>query len=80
MKKYTVTEQLDTRSGFGAGLLELGRTNPHVVGLCSDLIDSLKMGDFKKEFPEHFFQVGIASPYLNNYNVAPYTQTLISII
>lgn len=60
MKKFTFTEKLDTRSGFGAGLLELGRTNPKVVGLCADLIGSLKMGDFQKEFPDRFFQVGIA--------------------
>lgn len=60
MKKYTYTEKLDTRSGFGAGLLELGRKNPNVVGLCADLIGSLKMGDFQKEFPDRFFQVGIA--------------------
>ena len=60
MKKYTFTEKFDTRSGFGAGLTELGRTNPNVVGLCADLIGSLKMGDFQKEFPDRFFQVGIA--------------------
>jgi transketolase len=60
MKKYPFTEKFDTRSGFGAGLLELGRTNPNVVGLCADLIGSLKMGDFQKEFPDRFFQVGIA--------------------
>ncbi|QEC51015.1 transketolase [Anseongella ginsenosidimutans] len=60
MKKFTYTEKKDTRSGFGVGLLEAGRSNPDVVGLCADLIGSLKMGDFKKEFPERFFQVGIA--------------------
>jgi transketolase len=60
MKKFPFTEKLDTRSGFGAGLLELGRKNPNVVGLCADLIGSLKMGDFQKEFPDRFFQVGIA--------------------
>lgn len=60
MAKYSYTEKKDTRSGFGAGLLELGRTNPDVVALCADLTGSLKMGDFKKEFPERFFQVGIA--------------------
>lgn len=60
MKKYTFTEKLDTRSGFGAGLLELGRKNPNVVALCADLIGSLKMDAFIKEFPERFFQVGIA--------------------
>lgn len=60
MKKFTYTEKKDTRSGFGAGLVEAGRSNPNVVGLCADLIGSLKMGDFRKEFPERFFQVGIA--------------------
>jgi transketolase len=60
MKKYTFTDKKDTRSGFGAGFLEVGRKNANVVGLCADLIGSLKMGDFQKEFPERFFQVGIA--------------------
>ena len=50
----------DTRSGFGEGLAELGRTNPNVVALCADLIGSLKMDAFKNENPERFFQVGIA--------------------
>lgn len=60
MTKFTFTEKKDTRSGFGAGLLELGRKNPNVVGLCADLTGSLKMDAFKKEFPDRFFQVGIA--------------------
>jgi transketolase len=60
MTKYTFTEKKDTRSGFGAGLYELGKNNPNVVALCADLTGSLKMDAFKKEFPERFFQVGIA--------------------
>jgi transketolase len=60
MTKFTFTEKKDTRSGFGVGLLELGRKNPNVVGLCADLTGSLKMDAFKKEFPDRFFQVGIA--------------------
>jgi transketolase len=60
MTKYTFSEKKDTRSGFGAGLLELGRTNKNVVALCADLTGSLKMTDFQKEFPERFFQVGIS--------------------
>ncbi|MCH1548176.1 MAG: transketolase family protein [Flavobacteriaceae bacterium] len=60
MKKYTYTEKKDTRSGFGAGLTELGRTNPNVVALCADLIGSLKMDKFIEENPTKFFQVGIA--------------------
>ncbi len=60
MKKYTYTDKKDTRSGFGAGLVEAGRKNENVVALCADLVGSLKMGDFIKEFPERFVQVGIA--------------------
>jgi transketolase len=60
MKKYTYTDKKDTRSGFGAGLVEAGRKNPNVVALCADLVGSLKMGDFIKEFPERFVQIGIA--------------------
>lgn len=60
MKKYTYTQKIDTRSGFGAGLAELGRTNENVVALCADLVGSLKMDQFIKENPERFFQTGIA--------------------
>jgi len=60
MTKYTFTEKKDTRSGFGDGLTELGKTNKDVVALCADLTGSLKMGDFKKENPERFFQTGIS--------------------
>lgn len=60
MTKFTFTEKKDTRSGFGAGLHELGKANPNVVALCADLTGSLKMDAFKKDFPERFFQVGIA--------------------
>ena len=60
MKKYTYSEKKDTRSGFGAGLLEAGKKNADVVALCADLTGSLKMDAFQKEFPERFFQVGIA--------------------
>ncbi|KAI9549973.1 transketolase protein 2 like [Daphnia sinensis] len=57
MKKYTYTEKKDTRSGFGAGLLEAGKKNDQVVALCADLIGSLKMDAFIKEFPDRFYQV-----------------------
>ena len=50
----------DTRSGFGEGLLEIGKKNKDVVALCADLTGSLKMNAFENEFPERFFQVGIA--------------------
>lgn len=60
MKQFEILGNKDTRSGFGEGLLEAGQKNPNVVGLCADLIGSLKMDAFKNAFPERFFQVGIA--------------------
>ena len=60
MKKYTDTGKKDTRSGFGAGLLKAGQANPNVVALTADLKGSLKMDAFAAEFPERFFQCGIA--------------------
>ncbi len=60
MKKYPFSEKKDTRSGFGVGLLEVGRQNANVVALCADLTGSLKMGDFQRAFPDRFFQTGIA--------------------
>ena len=60
MKTYKNTGNIDTRSGFGAGLAELGKSNPDVVALCADLTGSLKMDEFKDNHPERFFQIGIA--------------------
>lgn len=58
--QYSYTEKKDTRSGFGAGLAELGEKNPNVVALCADLTGSLKMNAFADAHPDRFFQVGIA--------------------
>jgi transketolase len=58
--EFEILGNKDTRSGFGEGLAELGRTNQDVVALCADLTGSLKMDEFKKENPKRFFQVGIA--------------------
>jgi len=60
MKDIKIIDEKDTRSGFGAGLTELGKKNPNVVALCADLMGSLKMDEFQKNHPERFFQVGIA--------------------
>lgn len=59
-QSFINTGNKDTRSGFGAGLLELGRTNESVVALAADLKGSVKMDAFAKEFPDRFFQAGIA--------------------
>ena len=60
MGKFVNQGDKDTRSGFGVGLLELGRSNKNILALCADLTGSLKMNEFKNEFPDRFFQVGIA--------------------
>ena len=60
IKHIEVLGKKDTRSGFGEGLLEIGKQNKDVVALCADLTGSLKMNAFQDAFPERFFQVGIA--------------------
>ncbi|TAE29770.1 MAG: transketolase family protein [Cytophagales bacterium] len=60
MKKYEYTEKKDTRSGFGAGIYELGKTNPNVVALTADLAGSLKLENFIKDFPDRYVQCGIS--------------------
>lgn len=56
MIEFEVLGNKDTRSGFGEGLAELGRTNNDVVALCADLTGSLKMDAFQKENPDRFFK------------------------
>lgn len=60
MEKIESTILKDTRSGFGAGLVEAGKLNPNVFALTGDVTGSVKMGDFKSAFPDRFIQVGIA--------------------
>ncbi|MDL2239879.1 transketolase family protein [Bacteroidales bacterium OttesenSCG-928-K22] len=60
MREYKILDNKDTRSGFGQGLHELGQSNPNVVALCADLTGSVKMDAFAKDFPERFYEVGIA--------------------
>ncbi len=59
MKSFEILDNKDTRSGFGAGLLEIGKQDPRVVAMCADLTGSLVMNLFKDEFPDRFFQAGI---------------------
>lgn len=60
MTKYTDSGRKDTRSGFGAGLLEAGKRDSRVLALTADLKGSVKMDAFAAEFPERFVQCGIA--------------------
>lgn len=60
LKDIQVTGNKDTRSGFGDGILEAARTNDKIVALTADLLGSMKLNGFVKEFPERFIQCGIA--------------------
>src|SRR5687767_12881083 len=60
LKNIQSTGNKDTRSGFGDGIVEVARKNTNVVALTADLGGSLKLNQFIKEFPERFFQCGIA--------------------
>lgn len=60
MPDFEILDKKDTRSGFGAGLHELGKKNKDVVALCADLTGSLKMNAFQNDFPDRFFQMGVA--------------------
>lgn len=53
-------ERDSTRSGYGEGIFELGKTNPNVVAMSADLTESTKADKFAKAFPERFIQVGVA--------------------
>ena len=60
LQDIQILNEKETRAGFGEGILEAGRRNPNVVALTADLAGSLKLNAFIKEFPERFFQCGIA--------------------
>ncbi|MBC9911478.1 transketolase family protein [Chitinophaga sp. G-6-1-13] len=60
VKDIQPLNEKETRAGFGEGILEVGRKNPNVVALTADLLGSMKLNAFVKEFPDRFVQVGIA--------------------
>lgn len=60
MAEFINSGNKDTRSGFGAGLLQAGRLNSKVVAMAADVTGSVKMDAFAAEFPDRFFQCGIA--------------------
>ncbi len=55
-----MTEKMATREAYGKKLVELGKTRPNLVVMDADLSGSTKTGMFAKEFPERFFNMGIA--------------------
>src|SRR6185503_4797519 len=60
LKDIQSTGQKDTRSGFGDGIVAAARKNANIVALTADLLGSMKLNQFMKEFPERFVQCGIA--------------------
>jgi len=63
-KLFTKPQKKAMRDGFGDALLELGKRNPKVVGLCADLTESVKMEAFAKKYPHRYFQCGVAEQNL----------------
>lgn len=55
-----LSNKIATRQSYGEALLELGKINKNVVVLDSDLAGATKTNIFAKEFPERFFDMGIA--------------------
>src|SRR6187399_1973795 len=60
LKDIQVTGNKDTRSGFGDGILEAARKNENIIALTADLLGSMKLNGFIKEFPDRFIQCGVA--------------------
>lgn len=77
IQDITYKEKKATRDGFGEGLLAVGKKNKKVVALAADLLGSLKMGDFKKAFPDRFVQVGISEANMMGLAAGMATQDLI---
>ena len=63
---YTMTDttKLSTAECYGIALCELGEEHKDVVALTADLAKSTKIGMFGEQFPERFFNVGIAEQNL----------------
>ncbi|HQW45887.1 MAG TPA: transketolase family protein, partial [Chitinophagaceae bacterium] len=60
LSDFPVQNEKETRAGFGEGIYEIAKQNPHVVALTADLAGSLKLNAFIIDFPERFIQCGIA--------------------
>ncbi len=60
LKDIQVQNEQETRGGFGEGIYEIGKKNPNVIALTADLLGSMKLNKFIKDFPDRFIQCGIA--------------------
>ncbi|MBQ4107822.1 MAG: transketolase family protein, partial [Clostridia bacterium] len=55
-----MADKIATREAYGKALLEFGAKNENIVVFDADLAEATKTCLFKKEFPERFFDCGIA--------------------
>ena len=53
-------EKRPIRDGYGEGIVLAGDTDPNVVALCADLVESTRTEAFSKKFPDRFFEMGVA--------------------
>ena len=63
-KQFGLKEGPATRDAFDKVLKEIGRHNTNLVVVDGDVSNSTRTEDFAKEFPERFFNVGIAESNL----------------
>ena len=63
---------------FGRALVELGKTRPEVIGMTADLAKYTDLHIFAKEYPDRFYQMGMAEQLLSYAfpNVSPSPRTL----
>lgn len=59
-----MADKISTRSAYGDALVELGKKDPNIIVMDADLSKSTMTAGFKKEFPERFFNAGIAEANL----------------
>ena len=57
-------KQIPTRNGFGDGLIEAGKRDRNVLGICADLSESTRMEGFKKALPEQYIEIGVSEQLL----------------
>ena len=54
------TKKIPTRNGFGDEIVALGKENKNILVVDADIGKSCKTGDFRKQLPEQYLNVGIA--------------------
>lgn len=57
-------EKKPTRNGFGEGLVEAGKRNKNIIGICADLTESTRMQAFAEAFPDRFMEIGVQEQLL----------------